>query len=196
MKRIPRLVAVIELLLQYHPKALRILVGEYVPDLMELSEIVQAASEVEENAPNASGLPKSKQLANIVRGESIQSVIDEVGGWEHLSEAVRLYRDNFPKTWAIFVDHVFSVEPGRATRLEEQTQLKRIADKHGFCIATICEKRKIVPEAIARYAEMAPRGELRLLADGPIRAEDAERARQEIFDTAREQGTLPWEKED
>ena len=73
----PVLVAVIELLIAYHPKVLRILLGEYEPTLLELAEIVRNASEPDERARVASG-SRSKQLAALMRGESIQDAVDKL----------------------------------------------------------------------------------------------------------------------
>ena len=158
MREPSALVAVIELLLQYHCKALRILTGEYEPTLLELSEIVTAATEKEERTGGSTNkLPYSRQLADIVRGEEIQRIVDDAGGWKHLAKAVRHYEECFPVTWGIFTDHVLRIIPGGASRIESRGQAERIADKYGVCAATISEKRKTVPEAIAKYAEMMPR---------------------------------------
>ena len=167
MKKIPALVAVIELLLQYHRKALRILLGDYEPTLIELSEIVQAASEVDETPMAAtSGLPRSKQLTDIVRGEEIQRIVDEIGGWKQLAEAVKAYKEAYPKAWAIFVDHLLSITSAGSSRIEDQSQLERLAQKYGVCFSTISDKRRVVPIAIARYAELTPNNELRLISEG------------------------------
>jgi hypothetical protein len=194
MQKISALVAVVELLLEYHPKALRILLGECVPTLMELAEIVRSASEAPDGGYGAAGLPHSKQLTDLVRGEGMQRVIDDVGGWSQLAEAVQFYRKAFPTTWAIFVDHVLSIVPGGVSRIEEQSQLARIAQKYGVRPATVCEKRKIVPEAIARYAEMAPWGELRLLNETSPTAADVEQAKQDIVHAGNDQIFLPFQE--
>jgi hypothetical protein len=167
-----RLAAVIELILAYHPKALRVLTGEHVPTLMELSEVVRDAGEHDAagfiSAALSESAPGSAQLAGLVRGEALQSVIDDAGGWEHIVEAVRFYRRAFPTTWAIFADHILTVAPGGASRLEDEAQLARMAGKYRVRRATVCEKRRIVPETVARYAEMTPRGEFRYLSEpGP-----------------------------
>jgi hypothetical protein len=170
-----RLTAVIELVLAYHPKALRILAGDYVPTLMELSEVVRDAGEAGgEGFLSAAGLSEaasdSGQLKGLVCGEALQQVIDNAGGWGHIVEAARFYGSVFPTTWAIFVDHLLTVAPGGASRLEDEAQLARMAEKYGVRRATVCEKRRIVPEAVARYAEMTPRGEFHRLSDpGPDR---------------------------
>lgn len=166
MPAIPSLVAVIELLLAYHPKAIRILLGEHEPTLMELAKVISAASEHDEEAPQQSGEPQSRQLADMVKGEGIQRIVDEVGGWKQLAEAVLYYRDAFPSTWGMFADHVLSIIPGGASRLEEESQLQRIADQYLVTPPTVIARRKSVPYAIARYAEMFPPGELRRMMSG------------------------------
>ena len=163
----PPLAAVIELLLRYHRRALRVLLGDYVPTLLELSEVIREAEEGGCVIPGlrAGGTPFSRQLSEIIRGEAVQRVVDVAGGWEHIAEVVRFYRKSFPTTWAIFADHVLTIAPGGASRLEEESQLERIAKKYGIKrLTTVSEKRKIVPEAIARYAEMIPEGELDALS--------------------------------
>lgn len=164
--KIPSLVAVIELLIAYHPKAIRILLGEHEPTLMELAQVIRAASEHDEEAPKQNGEPQSRQLADMVKGEGIQRIVDEVGGWEQLAEAVLYYREAFPATWGVFADHVLSIIPGGASRLDEESQLRRIASQYKVSMPTVIARRKDVPYAIARYAEMFPPGELRRMMDG------------------------------
>jgi hypothetical protein len=164
-----RLAAVIELILTYHPKALRVIAGEHEPTLMELSEVVLNAGDHDAagiiSAALSESIPASGQLASIVRGEALQRIIDDAGGWDHIVEAVSFYRNSFPTTWAIFVDHLLTVAPGGSSRLEDEAQLARMAEKYGVRRATLCEKRRIVPEAVARYADMTPRGEFRRLSN-------------------------------
>lgn len=161
----PVLVAVIELLIAYHPKVLRILLGEYEPTLLELAEIVRNASEPADGARVSSGA-RSRQLAALMRGESIQDAVDRVGGWRQLAEAALFYRDRFPATWGIFADHVMHIASGDIPRIEERSLLQSIAETYGVSRSTVSEKRRLVPYAIARYAEMAPYGELQNLRGG------------------------------
>jgi hypothetical protein len=55
---------------------------------------------------------------------------------------------------------VLTIAPGGASRLEAESQLARIARKYNVSLRTVAQKRQIVPEAIARYALLAPVEEL------------------------------------
>lgn len=165
MSKTPVLVAVIELLIAYHPKALRILLGEHEPTLFELDEVVRNAS-APAGVGRVSGGARSRQLAALMRGEAIQDVVDRVGGWRQLAEAALFYRARFPTTWGIFADHVMHIASGDIPRIEERPLLQSIADAYGVSRSTVSEKRRLVPYAIARYAEMAPYGELQNLRGG------------------------------
>jgi hypothetical protein len=160
-----RLVAVIELILGYHPKGLRVLVGEVEPTVGELDAILRCVLALGDGLPGRvaaafSSSPSSPQERAMGRAAALLGIVEEAGGWGHLATAARFYREAYPQTWAIFADHVLTIAPGGVSRLEAEGQLARIARKHNVGIRTVAQKRQTVPEAIARYALLAPVEEL------------------------------------
>jgi len=121
----------LERVVRFHPCGLRLLTGD-VPDLDpgDISRLVEGSGE-----PSGTGMEEALAF---------------IGGWKSVTGAVRAYRESRPKEWQIFADHVTWVEMGGTSRLPGESQLARIAEKHGVSPDTVQRRRKEVVLSIAR----------------------------------------------
>jgi len=160
MNRVRRLAAVIELILTYHPKGLRVLVGECEPTTAELAEILQCVCD---SGPDvsprvAAAFPTSPQERALISVDTILDIVAEGGGWAGIAAMARQFREVRSEDWAIFHAHVLWVKPCGASRIGQDPVLLRIADKFGVCPDTVTRKREAVVYEIAKYAIMTDGG--------------------------------------
>ena len=153
-----RLVSVVELLLQSHPCGLRVLTGEVpAPSFEDLVLMIQDQGKNPSEVRVQGGRFTSEQESCVVKAEAIQEALDACGGWEAVIGMANSYREAFPQSWRIFVDHLTWVGAGGISRLSGESQLERIAEKHGVSPDTVQRRRKEVVETIARNAMRVPR---------------------------------------
>jgi hypothetical protein len=152
-----KLVSVVELLLQSHPCGLRVLTGEVpAPSFEDLVLMIQDQGKNPSEVRVQGGRFTSEQESCVVKAEAIQEALDACGGWEAVVGMAKSYREAFPQSWRIFVDHVSWVGAGGISRLSGEGQLERIAEKHGVSTDTVQRRRKEVVETIARNAMRVP----------------------------------------
>lgn len=154
MGHIEKLAAVIELILEYHPRGLRVLVGEVEPTTAELNEILGCicSTESEPSARVAAAFPNSPQERSLMRAESILTVVNEAGGWAGIAAMAREFRELYSETGEIFRTHVEWIEAGGGTRKEYDTALMRLATRFDVSVDTVRRKRRFAVEMIASAA--------------------------------------------
>ncbi len=130
-----RVEELLERVVRFHPCGLRLLTGE-IPDL------------------EPEDIPRLLEGHDEVRGKVLKEALARVGGggWRSVIAAARAYRKSWPKEWEIFADHAIWVEVGGTSRLPGESQLDRIAGKHGVSSDTVQRRRKQVVLAIAQTA--------------------------------------------
>ena len=148
MWQVKRLAAVIELILKYHPKGLRVLVGDVEPTMTELDEILQSVEDNDLPFRIAAAFPSSPQERGLMRAETILSIVDEGGGWAGIAQMARDFRELYSDTWEIFRTHVEWIDNGNS-RIEQDSALRRMAVRFGISEDTIQRKRRFVIEKIA-----------------------------------------------
>ena len=126
-----RVEELLERVVRFHPCSLRLLTGE-VPDL------------------DPEDIPRLVEGHDAVREKVLEEALASIGGWKGVTGAVKAYRKSRPREWQIFADHVAWVEVGGTSRLPGESQLDRIAEKHGVSRDTVQRRRKQVVSAIAR----------------------------------------------
>ena len=154
MNQVEKLSAVIELILEYHPKGLRVLVGEVEPTTEELNAILQGIcrSDSEPSARVAAAFPTSPQERSLMRVESLLNVVSEAGSWPGIAAMAREFRELYSDTWEIFRTHVEWIETGGGTRGEYEPALVRLADRFKISVDTVQRKRRFVVDMIASAA--------------------------------------------
>jgi hypothetical protein len=126
-----RVEELLERVVRFHPCSLRLLTGE-IPDL------------------DPGDIPRLVEGSSDTSGKGLEEALDSIGGWKGVTGAVKAYRKSRPREWQIFADHVIWVEVGGTSRLSGESQLDRIAEKHGVSRDTVQRRRKQVVSAIAR----------------------------------------------
>lgn len=121
----------LERVVRFHPCSLRLLTGD-VPDL------------------DPRDIPRLLKGSDAAREKVLEEALTSIGGWKGVTGAVRAYRKSRPKEWQIFADHAAWVETGGTSRLPGESQLERIALKHGVSPDTVQRRRKEVLLSIAR----------------------------------------------
>jgi len=154
MRQAERLAAVIELILEYHPKGLRVLVGEAEPTTAELDEILRCVCGSGGDLPArvTAAFPSSPQERCFLRAAAILSIVAEGGGWAGVASMAREFRELYSETWEIFRLHVEWVKLGGGSRLEYDSALLRIASRFNVSTDTVQRKRRFVVDAIAGAA--------------------------------------------
>jgi hypothetical protein len=149
-----KLVAVIELILRYHPKGLRVLVGEVEPTTEELNQMIRSAEKYDEDLVTrvVRPFPSSPQERALIRADTILSIVNDVGGWKGLAIMARECRELRSESWEIFRLHVEWIKVGGGTRLENGTALQRIAERFRISPDTVLRKRHYIVSAIVEAA--------------------------------------------
>ena len=151
MWQVKRLAAVIELILKYHPKGLRVLVGDIEPTTAELDEILRCVEGNELPLRVAAAFPSSPQERGVMRAETIIAIVGEGGGWSGVAAMAREFRNLYRETWEIFRVHVEWIDSS-GSRIEQDSALRRMAVRFGISEDTIQRKRRFVIEKIAAAA--------------------------------------------
>ena len=152
MEQVRRLVAVIELILEYHPKGLRVLVGDAEPTTAELDDILRSVCARDLPTRVSAAFPNSLQERRLVRADAILDIVSEGGGWAGIAEMARQFRELYSETWEIFRLHVEWIDAGGGSRLEKDTVLMRIASRFNVSADTVRRKRRFVVDKIAEAA--------------------------------------------
>jgi hypothetical protein len=158
---IPRLAALINLVATYHPRGLKVILGEDPePTLADLDEILQGISDKKELGVFIDGGRQSQAALDLVcRMGPVSLVIDQAGGWDNIAASAREVKEYEPQAWNLFAESLLWV--GRGSRLEnEGGHLSRIAMKYKVHTRTVIRWRDEVPRMIAR---LALQGGLRVL---------------------------------
>jgi hypothetical protein len=154
MEQVRRLAAVIELVLEYHPKGLRVLVGETEPTTAELGEILRCVCGYGNDLPAriAAAFPSSPQERALMRVDTLLNIVAEGGGWAGIAMMAREFRELYSETWKIFSLHVEWIDTGGSSRLERDTALLRLSTRFNISVDTVQRKRRFVVDKIAAAA--------------------------------------------
>lgn len=149
------LATVIELLIERHPSGLRVLLGECPPP--SAAEIVLMYAKPREDSgvriDGGISVPMAEMI--VMREEQFESVIRAAGGWPHIVATTREWSECYRTTWDIVVDHVRFVGTGDFTKIE-QSQLARIAERHGVHKDTVWRRRRAFPASLAECILRTP----------------------------------------
>jgi hypothetical protein len=150
---IPRLAALINIVATYHPRGLKVLLGEDPePTLADLDEILQGISDKKELGCFIDGGRQSQAALDLVcRMGPVWLVIDQAGGWDNIAASAREVKEYEPQAWNLFAESVQWV--GKGSRLENQGgHLTRIAIKYKVSARTVLRWKEAVPRMIAKVA--------------------------------------------
>ena len=146
---VAQLIAVIEMILQYHESGIRVLVGEVEPTTQEISDIVHAISAFDEIPQRiAAVFPSSPQERSLIQVEHILDIVSQAGGWERIAETAREFRVIHPRTWSIFRSHAAWIDGNKGTRGEADSVLKKIANKYKISVSTVQRKRNFTVKKV------------------------------------------------
>lgn len=150
---IPRLATLLSIVATYHPRGLRVLLGdEPEPTLGELDEILKGiSSKADLGTTIDGGRPNQAALDLICRMGAVSLAIDRAGGWDNITWAAREVKTAEPIAWHLFAESVLWV--GKGSRLEnEGGHITRIATKYGVTYRTVLRWKDETPRLIARLA--------------------------------------------
>lgn len=149
---VPRLASIITLVAQYHPRGLRVLLGQDPePTTEELADLVNDISSREDLGVQVDTSSISQEALNLVcRMEGVDEIIEMARGWPNVSAAARDVQLLEPLAWNLFAEGIMWVSCG--SRLNEEGHLARIAHKYGVSVPTVSKWRTDVPLLIARNA--------------------------------------------
>jgi hypothetical protein len=150
---IPRLAALISLVATYHPRGLRVLLGDDPePTLGELDEILRGISSRPDLGTSIeSGRPSQAALDLVCRLGPVAQTIDRAGGWPVIADSARAVQRLEPLAWNLFAESVLWVGAGSKLNPDGGHQA-RIALRYGVSIPTVAKWRVEVPNLIARHA--------------------------------------------
>ena len=150
---IPRLAALINIVATYHPRGLKVLLGEDPePTLADLDEILQGISDKKELGCFIDGGRQSQAALDLVcRMGPVSLTIDKAGGWDNITASAREVKEYEPQAWNLFAESVQWV--GKGSRLENQGgHLTRIAIKYKVSARTVLRWKEAIPKMIAKVA--------------------------------------------
>lgn len=150
---IPRLAALINIVATYHPRGLKVLLGEDPePTLADLDEILQGISDKKELGCFIDGGRQSQAALDLVcRMGPVSLTIDKAGGWDNIAASAREVKEYEPQAWNLFAESVQWV--GKGSRLENQGgHLTRIAIKYKVSARTVLRWKEAIPKMIAKVA--------------------------------------------
>jgi len=151
MDFVTRVQSAIELLVKYNPRALRILTGEEDgPTVKEVVEMLRVASPKAEIEAIQTGKITCEAESMMILAEKYNHIIDRVGGWDHISAVVDLYKKACPDEWGVFVDNVIWVAGQR-------NMVEKVARKHQLSSVGFRSMARRVPRKIAKKAIQIPR---------------------------------------
>lgn len=146
----------IELLISCHPQGFRVLLGEAErPTPEEIHAMMDAQRdygppEIRPATPN-----QTVEAERIVwDAEKFDKVVEDAGGWFHITKISQEYKKAAPKTWNVIIDHASYVK-NPATRLDEP-RLKYVADKHGLDRNTVMKYSREFPMDLAKAILICP----------------------------------------
>ena len=153
MQSVTKLQCALELFCKYHPRAFKILTGENPPPTVkEVSEMLHVAiPKTEIEAIQTSTITREAESMMIL-SEKFLSVIDQAGGWSHITRIVNEFREISPRNWSIFVDHSLWVDAplDKAGSRLGGSCLEKLGNKYGVAPGTVTRISKTVPRMIAR----------------------------------------------
>lgn len=150
---VPRLAALVTLIANYHPRGLRVLLGESPePTTEELAELVESLQDKPDLGVSVDGGAQGGEPLNaFCRAEPLLEIIDLAGGWPEIQESTRQVRALEPLAWNLFAECIMWV--GSGSRLNEcGGHLERIAAKYRVSVPTVYRWRNEVPNLIARHS--------------------------------------------
>ena len=150
---VPRLAALVTLIANYHPRGLRVLLGESPePTTEERAELIEGLQGRPELGVSVDGGSQGGEALNAYcRVEPLLEIVDLAGGWPEIQESVRQVRALQPLAWNRFAEFVMWV--GSGSRLNEcGGHLERIAAKYRVSVPTVYRWRNEVPNLIARHS--------------------------------------------
>lgn len=144
-----RIAAVIDLLISYHPKGFKILMGEApTPTPLEIHEMMNATRFPMPDDFKPTTRSSETQAERIVHDtEYFEKTISVAGGWPHLTKTVHDFRESTPRVWAVVVDY----EKFVSFQIERcGSKLGFVAKKHGVGVNTVLRYRRNFPVKIAQ----------------------------------------------
>jgi hypothetical protein len=149
---IPRLAALINIVATYHPRGLKVLLGEDPePTLADLDEILQGISDKQELGVFIDGGRQSQAALDLVcRMGPVSLTIDKAGGWDNIAAAARQVKEHEALAWSLFAESV--IWTGKGSKLNSSGHQARIAIKYGVSVPTVRRWWHETPLLIARLA--------------------------------------------
>lgn len=150
---VPRLAALVSLVAHYHPRGLRVLLGESPePTTEELAELIESIQDKPVLGVSVDGGGQGGEPLNaFCRVEPLLEIIDLAGGWPKIQESARQIRGLEPLAWNLFAECIMWV--GSGSRLNEcGGHLERIAEKYRVSVPTVYRWRNEIPNLIARHS--------------------------------------------
>ncbi|MDR3165287.1 MAG: hypothetical protein LBU13_06885 [Synergistaceae bacterium] len=116
---IAQVVAVLEILARFHPAGFGLLLGQVCePEAAEIAAIIAAISERSYLGVRIAGgreIPEAERI--VVLGEVFFSIIEAIGGWEHVYRMTReVMREVSPSLWQESADYAMHIAQGGKIR--------------------------------------------------------------------------------
>ena len=149
---ISKLADFIDLMLRREPNGLAILLGTVPPpSAEELYQLGQGSQpDYGVRIQGGKGTPTAEAI--IFGAERFEFLIEEIGGWEKINRALRIYRDKYPVGWNLLEEHALFVKQGGLFHDGQGGMMAVIAKKHGDVTArTIRNRRNTILTIIARF---------------------------------------------
>jgi hypothetical protein len=135
---------VLKLILAY-PQGLSILLGRVSPPLSLSLLSAFPARTYDSMGIHSSQRPYEERLTEM--SAWVDGVIEQAGGWEHITRCVRLWRNEHRDTWNMVAEHMRNVAP--RSGFAEARALRQIADKYGVSERTVSRRRRLFARLLA-----------------------------------------------
>lgn len=164
---LPQLVAVLELFARFHPARLGVLLGNVsVPDMLEISDLLQGFSGTMDLGVRISGGQQSTQAEKMIcLTETVSGIIESIGGWGHIHRMTNeVKRDISPTWWQEAENYTTYITPGGQVHDGTGGMGRRLFSpdgRHGICERTIRRRfRKLLRIVAVKLISISPSGEL------------------------------------
>ena len=147
-----RVTELVELLITCHPQGFRVLLGEVPPPTSrEVHEMMNAGRTKlpDDFIPTMPNLAEAERI--VYDREYFDKSVELGGGWPHIYEVSREFRDSDSRMWSVVMDHVKFV--GRAST-RNTSRLKRVARKYGMSQNTVMKYRRDFSLKLAEMIEI------------------------------------------
>ena len=148
-EKLKRVTGLIELLIRCHPQGFYILLGKIPePTSKEIHEMMNSLREKmpEDFIPTMPNFTTEAERI-VFDSEFFNESVKIAGGWAHIHNVSREFKNAYSRLWAVTLDHIKFV--GSATS-RYQSQLGYVAAYYGLSPKTVTKYRKEFSENLAR----------------------------------------------